>query len=161
MNSFSQTAASNMLGWYARYMPEELPTLVRKLERRPMTLSATDDEPATEDTRSWWQRGLAAITDLGSQAVEAVGDYQLQRYRDAEAEKLRQGQWELELETQRQLADEYAIRAQTMESRRIAEQDRALIEKEVQASKWRPFVIPAMLAVGGLGLWWLWKVTSA
>ena len=160
MNSYSQTAAANMLGWYARNMPEELPTLVMKLERRPMTLSAAQ-AVEDEDTRSWWQRGLDAITNLGSEAVEAVGDYQLQRYRDAEAEKLRVSQWNLELETQRQLADEYAIRAQTMESRRIAEQDRALIEKEVQASKWRPFVIPAMLVAGGLGLWWLWRVTSA
>lgn len=174
-SSFTQTAAANMLGWYARNMPAELPSLVRQLEARarPMGLgqfeqmlgqwggtptTTTVAEPAPEDTRSWWQRGLSVIGKLGTTAITAVGVYKLEEYTNKLDQEAAVNEWESQLETQRRAAEQYQVRATTIEAQRMAAEESALLAKEQQAAKWRPFIMPGLLVLGGLGLWWFFGV---
>lgn len=160
VESFTQAAAVNMLRWYAMNMPAELPALVARLERRPMALGQEE----TADTRNWFQRGLAAIGDLGAKAITAIGSYELQQDKTDAARIVADQEWQLKLAEQRRLADEVQLRAaqqvRSAESLRFAAaaaKESTALAQEQQAAKSRRWMIPAVVGLGLLGLIWFWS----
>ena len=162
VQSYTQAAAINMLGWYAKNMPAELPGLVARLERRPMALGQEE----TTDTRNWFQRGLAAIGDLGAKAITAIGSYELQQDKTDAARIVADQEWQLKLAEQRRLADEVQLRAaqqvRSAESMRLAaaaSRDAAALAQEQQAAKTRRWIMPAVVGLGLLGIIWFWSTS--
>ncbi len=160
VQSYTQNAAVNMLRWYAMNMPAELPTLVARLERRPMALGAEEET----DTRNWFQRGLAAIGDLADKAVTAVGSYELQKDKSEASRIAADQEWQLKLAEQRRLAEMVQLRAaqqvrsaETMALAAAAAREARALAQEQQAAKTRRWVMPAVVGLGLLGLIWFWS----
>lgn len=159
VQSYTQNAASNMLRWYAMNMPAELPAVVARLEGRPMALGQEE----TADTRNWFQRGLAAIGDLGAKAVTVIGSYELQQDKREAAQTAADQEWQVKLAEQRRLAEEVQLRAAqqiaTAQSQQLvaaAASEAAALAREQQAAKTRRWIMPAIGAVAVAALLWFW-----
>lgn len=153
-------AAARILTTYAERYPQALPAVVRALEQRAgrgrnlAGLGAAEEE-AGETTRTWWQRGLDAVTSLGATAIEVIGKQKLSSYMDKSDAKSAEAQYALELENAKREAAvatrqaENAVAAAEYQ-RQLAEIQAA--ETATKLSTYMPYVL------GGLALVAVWAL---
>lgn len=152
--------ATNMLTTLAERYPEALPHVVTALEARAgrgiAGLGQSDDQQEATQTRSWWQRGLDAVTDLGATAIEVIGKQKLSNYMDDERAEAAERDYRAQVDAAKRQAT--LAQAQAQEARAAAEYQRQLAQIEAAETSARIGEFMPWILVGG-GAIVLWAMS--